>query len=468
MAVGCVPADEGSGSATEENTDQVIPERPTPAPPEGADSLAELPGRLAIVNGPTLVVVDPDGANRQTFDEADHVGQPTWSPTGQALAWTRAVGPEASLTVRAVATDGPAPNPGPGSGGGAGGGGSGGPDDEADGGATDEPARLEAGLGQRPAIYLSWSDGGDRIGVLRNAESLPPDLEFSIVDVSVDESTIGPLDSIAVGQPLYTAWHPGEPRLATHVGPRVDVWPGLFPDADPPPLFSSRGAFAAPAWLDPETLVVADGATLGRLEPESGDYEPLVPLEGATRFVVSSDGTRIAYLARADSDVFTVSSPAGAARPQTESPTTSLHVLDVESGLVSVVGAAEMRRIEPISWEWSPDGQFLAFLADSELEPSRARWYFWHGGAVVAATSIFVPSSLMARSYLPFFDQYAQSITGWSPDSQAFAFAGSVDGVPGVYVHVLGTTPRSIRVTDGEMVTWSPENVAPGTGESLL
>ena len=56
--------------------------------------MAELPGRLAITATGELVLTDPTGGNVEVVDSAAFVAQPTWAPTAEALAWTRAEGDE--------------------------------------------------------------------------------------------------------------------------------------------------------------------------------------------------------------------------------------------------------------------------------------------------------------------------------------------------------------------------------------
>jgi Tol biopolymer transport system component len=58
---------------------------------------------------------------------------------------------------------------------------------------------------------------------------------------------------------------------------------------------------------------------------------------------------------------------------------------------------------------------------------------------------------------LPFFDQYAQSMTLWSPDGEAFAYPAMTGGIPGIWIQDIdGTDP--IRLTDGSWVSWSTQD----------
>jgi hypothetical protein len=66
----------------------------------------------------------------------------------------------------------------------------------------------------------------------------------------------------------------------------------------------------------------------------------------------------------------------------------------------------------------------------------------------------FVPPEPVARDLLPFFPQYAQSMSFWSHDSAAFAYPDVVDGTSSIWVQQLDqATPQ--RVSDGTWVSWS-------------
>ncbi|GAB4818880.1 hypothetical protein N2152v2_005926 [Parachlorella kessleri] len=87
--------------------------------------------------------------------------------------------------------------------------------------------------------------------------------------------------------------------------------------------------------------------------------------------------------------------------------------------------------------QWSPDGRKLAVLIG---EGATWFWMIWHSpeagppsqpgkdtaGAGLGCVMIcqrHSPTAVMQREYLPFWDQYAQSLQLWSPDSQAFCYA---------------------------------------------
>ncbi len=94
-------------------------------------------------------------------------------------------------------------------------------------------------------------------------------------------------------------------------------------------------------------------------------------------------------------------------------------------------------------------------MSESDRQPQVPRHGWLRNGNTPGDLRKVAPSRVFLRVYLPFFDQHAQSMTVWSPDSAAFAYAASNEaGEGGVWVQRLGQAPA--RVADGVFVAWSP------------
>jgi hypothetical protein len=103
--------------------------------------------------------------------------------------------------------------------------------------------------------------------------------------------------------------------------------------------------------------------------------------------------------------------------------TLPLSVIDVRTG-----DTVEITDHAIASFFWSPDGSRLLFLdAVPDAEQFWYRWGVWDGTSSFL-TPRFVPSELIAVDYLQYFEQYAQSMSLWSPDSTAFAYPGDERG----------------------------------------
>jgi hypothetical protein len=111
----------------------------------------------------------------------------------------------------------------------------------------------------------------------------------------------------------------------------------------------------------------------------------------------------------------------------------------------------EVESATAIAFSWDPSGQRLLILEVTDA--GGFRWRVWEGGQSTVFTD-FLPAPGFLRDLVPFFDQYAQSMTLWSPGGTAFVYPGSVAGVEGIWLQDLeGSDP--VRVSGGTWVAWS-------------
>jgi hypothetical protein len=168
---------------------------------------------------------------------------------------------------------------------------------------------------------------------------------------------------------------------------------------------------------------------------EAGRERPIVPYDGLIAFVVSPDGDRIAFQVL---------------EPERTLP---LSVIDVGTG-----ETVEITESAIASFFWSPDGKRLLYLDPGSLDGEQLwfRWGVWDGTSSFL-TPRFIPSELIAVGYLQFFEQYAQSMSLWSPDSSSFAYPGmSEDGERGIWIQSARLDRAPVLVAEGDFVAWSP------------
>jgi Tol biopolymer transport system component len=129
-----------------------------------------------------------------------------------------------------------------------------------------------------------------------------------------------------------------------------------------------------------------------------------------------------------------------------------LTVVDVASGETTQVTDQTVG-----AFFWSPDGERLLYL-DLDAADGRVwyRWGVWNQKRSFRTTR-FLPSQVMIEQYFPFFEQYAQSMSLWSPDGSAFAYAGmNEDGEAGIWIQSARSDRAPVLVSDGTFVAWSP------------
>ncbi len=442
------PESESDSESDTEAPDPPSGEIPVPPPSrpgipdEVTGRLFELEGQLAVGSGPQLAVTRPDGASfRLLGSEREIAVQPTWSRDGTSLAWSAASAERQAVLIQSF---------------------------DEQGVPLDDPVASDAP--GPPVFYLQWSLEDDRLAYLRSAVG-GAGVEFGVF--APEE----PLEAIETGQPFYVAW--GEDVVLTHTN---DLELGLFDLAAQArgvtELVAETGRFTAPAWVDAERAVAVVDDELVLVTITDGAVEatePLAAIDGAARFVVSPDGSRVAYQEiDLPGDEPLLAGLAVVPDPDEEDPESpdpadpdspdgleeaGLIVLEIATGETEVVTGAEV-----LAWEWSPDGSRLAWLDSAVANRPIGRWHFWAvDGAELgsAETPEHFFSRTYAQAYLPFFDQYAQSVTGWAPDSSAFAFAGIIDEEPGIYVQLLEIEADAVWVAPGDFVTWGPGPTPP-------
>jgi TolB protein len=384
-------------------------ESPTLQPAEA--TVPPIEGRLAVIDGSgSLLSLEPDGSDAVVLAAGtSSVGlrQPAWSPDGRRLAWVRmeAAGQE---VVSTLATSGPK---------------------------GERPTRARARFAP---FYLSWDPTSSRVAFLGSRR--PSLIELGLVEVAGGRAGIRSLDA---GQPYYFSWAPTGEEMLVHVG--TDRLERLGLDRTRSTVGEVPGAFRAPAWsADGETMVYAsldgDVQSLIVRDVARGVTRKLLPFQGAISFVLSPAEARVA---------FQVSGDEGASEP--------LSVIDLTSGEVRAIGASPAA-----AFFWSPAGErLLSLVADPDGDVPWFRWHVWDGKSDFATTR-FLPSPTFAQEYLPFFDQYAQSMTLWAPDGSAFAYPGLNEaGEAGIWVQEARANVAPVLVSDGGvLVTWSPASAS--------
>lgn len=354
-----------------------------------------------------VVTSAPDGSDRTVLSADGEVGfQPIWSPDGTRVAYA-AEG--AGVSVADVGT----------------------------GSVQQVDTEVQP-------FYLHWSPGGERIAALRNSSQ---GIALELVDVAADGLDTEVVDT---GQPYYLSWQPDGDRLVVHVGAdRLDL---LEPSGETEELGVRPGVFQAPHWAEPGILATASGEGGDQLVLLAADGEMDVIAEhtGLVTFAVDPTGRRVAVQSigsapGGDDDEGGITTTAAV---EEELAANRLHVVDVDSGEVGTVTSQPAA-----AFFWSPDGDRLLLLGLATDEPRALQWSTWSDEGRVDGPT-FGPAVSWVQTFLPFYDQYARSMTLWSPDSASFAFPGRVGDEEGIWVHEVDSDTTT-KVADGTWVAWS-------------
>jgi TolB protein len=346
------------------------------------------------------VIVEDDGTEVRHLTDVDSttsIFQPIWSRDGLAVAYGRFDDDTASVVV--VDDDGQpiAEHPIP-----------------------------------TPVIYLSWSPAG-ALAWLRNDAARG--LAFEAV---------GPNGETLAddGAPFYFAWSPDGAEVLVHVG--SDRLDSLSFEHDPVPVGAAPGAFPAPWWTEDGKIYLTQDATGQRLITDDGSGPtPVARVRGSAQFGAS--GSRVAIRSFDPEG----SGLAASLQEIPLVPPDRLTVLDTDTGTLTDVAGPRT-----IAFFWSPIGDRLLVLEAVGDEAGTVRWVVWSPEGTTAYSEFFLEDSWV-RDFLPFFDQYAQSVRLWSPDGSAFAFPGSVAGTEGLWVQHLDEAEPT-RIGAGTWVDWAP------------
>lgn len=285
-------------------------------------------------------------------------------------------------------------------------------------------------------FYYSWSPDGERLAFLGSGAS---SLIFGIVED-------GSARQVDDGAPYYFDWAPDSDSLFVHrVGNDLGV---LTLDGERVVIDESPVVFQAPQWTNDGVVYAATGAgTLAESDNATGVLLATAD-EPADLVVAAAPGdepTVIATLA-----AFSAFDRAGdrvAVLSFEDPPTGTLRIVDLVSATTTEVADSVLAH------RWSPDTSKLLLLRSDD--EGSAVWEVWEDGETTRLAA-HLPTTTFVRDYLPFWDQYSRSLTLWSPASDAFTFAGRMDGEEqdGIYVQYLDG--RRERLADGNFSAWGP------------
>jgi len=279
-------------------------------------------------------------------------------------------------------------------------------------------------------FYLYWSPDGTRLAFLGNDPATGRQA-FGIIDTSANLA-----ERIDVGQPYYFAWSPRSDRLLVHAANTELYYLAL--DGSKQPLPQTPGSFSAPGWVgDTQLFPVLEGKRqiLRLFDGDGSRRRDATDSGSGVALGLSPDEQQVAYI-----EIAPGANPFALGPLLVESPAGTAEIADLAAAFF-----------------WSADGSRLLYLTpDVGSDDFGLRWNSWDG-----ATSIeferFTPTRAFVQQYLPFFGQYANSLTFLSPDADSFTFAGTIEGRgEGIWVQSIETNVEAELIGPGEFSTWAP------------
>jgi TolB protein len=303
-------------------------------------------------------------------------------------------------------------------------------------------------------IYLYWSPDNENLSFI----SSPVTGQYIVmqsVPAAGGERTL--LDS---GSPYYWSWAPDGRVMIVHAGGAETASSPqhlAFLRVDPQPLEmgldTTPASFQAPAWSPDGNRIalarVTDNENQIVVTDAAGENpKPVGTFTRRTAFAWSSDGSKLAYLDGVQA------SGAGTIG--------KLHIVDLETSEEIV----ENQNVA--AFFWSPNGKKIAYFLLSPLDTggssadSSSPQYAVHLhilDVMSGESRELLPPYLATAQFmniLPYFDQYHQSITIWSPDSLNLVLSFlDGEGNPGIAIVAASGQLEPRLLTDGFIAFWS-------------
>jgi Tol biopolymer transport system component len=314
-------------------------------------------------------------------------------------------------------------------------------------------------------FYLYWSPDSQHISFLAQSDT---EVNLMLGEAEGKEET----RKLDTGSPLYWAWSPDSRTMLTHIGgsqrdsrgARLGLlrWQGESasqkltqgPASFQAPQFSPDGSqmlYAGAGESNQDALYIADA--------QGAQARSVASYAGRIGFAWAPNGKKIAWVA----------TPADALLPNLG----PVSISDTDGNNSKTLG-----NDDALAFYWSPDSKQIAYLSlippgsqgcndDCQRVPGlaapmeqgaslRMRWRIADTETGQARTLVsFVPTANFV-TLLPYFDQYARSLTFWSPDSQQFVYTQrEAQGQGSVWVIGLKENAAPAKIGDGTLAVWS-------------
>ena len=368
--------------------------------------IEKLPGQIVVndLRSRSVTILGPEAEQLEPFTTPGaEVHQPTWSPDGTLLAWSRVTSEGFSVVVGSN-TGGPT-----------------------------TPYDTPFGV-----FYMQWRPDGRAIALLGAPE--PGQVGLAILDL--DSRTVTALNS---STSYYFHWSPDGDQMITHLdGTRLEQ---LDPSTGDTSLLETleqvTSAFQAAAWTpDGRSILYVRPAPTDAVGSEdelvthdltTGEVDVLARGAGFFNFAMSPDGTSVAYSIR------------------NLEGWSSMEIVDLASGRTEEIDAPFT-----LAWQWSPDSRKILLLGAGENAMTLS---VYESGGFTRFQDI-LPTATFVQNYLYFWSQYDLSHTLWAPDSSGFVFPAFDRNGDFVFLQLLDEE-LPIRIGPGSMAVFSPARANP-------
>jgi len=305
-------------------------------------------------------------------------------------------------------------------------------------------------------FYLYWSPDDETLAYLSTNSASQ---SMMLQSISVKD---GGRTTIDTGAPFYWSWSPDGSAMIVHTGSETSSVPvhlsflQMGSDIVEDQLDTVPAAFQAPAWSpDGEHILLSRLNDQNKneiiLTDAHGKFEKaLSTYDIATAFAWSYDSELVAYV---DGET-----------PMTAGTLGKLHVLDLTNS------EDFFQDDNVVAAFWSPNSKKLAYFKPILVDPNTGETATSDTSSPVLVLELhvldvnsaeskevfkFQPTNQFA-SILPYFDQYHQSTTIWSPDNNNLVLSlFTNDGTPGIAIIAASGQLEPRLLDTGYIAFWS-------------
>ena len=298
-------------------------------------------------------------------------------------------------------------------------------------------------------FYINWSPDNKNVGMLTT--TITPQI-LALQSVPIDGGDQLMLDT---GSPFYWSWAPDGNSIIVHKNGISEErmsqlsFLKIDPEVTEYVMDEVPASFQAPAWSPDGNFIL-----LTTFTPEEQQQIVLADSQGVvqkeiahfelnTSFAWAADSQQYAYI------VGTRQMQSGALGP--------LHVGNINGSEETVIDE------NVVGYFWSPNGKMIAYLVPSAYTPEDSTEEIFYFELYIL--DIASGESRMVASFeptdefftlIPYMDQYHQSMTIWSPDSNnlVISFITS-DGYPAIAVIPASGITEPRFLVEGVFAAWS-------------
>ena len=123
-------------------------------------------------------------------------------------------------------------------------------------------------------------------------------------------------------------------------------------------------------------------------------------------------------------------------------------MVDLETGQIDTVAD-----VLAAVYQWDPSGERLLYATFDDGSTLNLTWHVWSSGEIRDLSS-FLAQAAWFRDFVPFFDQYDQSVSIWSPSGDRIAYPAVQDERLVVVVEMTDGSGVDI-VDDATWASWA-------------